>query len=263
MKPGIVQQNLTEAVTKLGSWLSAHGLILNERKSQVLWIPPSKDVNHDLTITCSGIPLPNVTTAKYLGVTFDQGMSWNCHITSKSMAAVKTIGALRRAKNSLTLQARWTFYSAVIMTNILYGSNAFASSLTGAEQEKLVKLQKKALRAIFALPFWAHTAPIRARFQEDCIMDKMHRKLAVLVWRTQNANCSPLLANLFTALSCNRTTRGTTSKALLLPAANRLAGLRRPAFHASVLWNALPAATRMCIVKKRFIESLPPSMSLM
>ena len=115
----------------------------------------------------------------------------------------------------------------------------------------------QALQKFLCREMHAHT------HTHTCIMDKMHRKLAVLVWRTQNANCSPLLANLFTALSCNRTTRGTTSKALLLPAANRLAGLRRPAFHASVLWNALPAATRMCIVKKRFIESLPPSMPLM
>ena len=120
----------------------------------------------------------------------------------------------------------------------------------------LIKLQKKALRAIFGLPYWISTAPIFIRFNESTIYDRMLRKLAALVWRAQYGNCSLLLADIFNP-RLTRPTRGSTTMCLTLPSANRMSGLRRPAFQGSVLWNNLPAAARLASVKLEFLKLLP------
>ena len=123
-----VQESLTAAVSSLAMWLKSRGLILNPSKSQVLWVAPGR-TSVEAVIHCNGVPLPNVPEAKYLGVTFDQGLTWKSHVRNKARVVTQQAGALRRAKNSLTIGARYKYYSSVITANILYGSNAFVSNL--------------------------------------------------------------------------------------------------------------------------------------
>ena len=254
-----VASNLSTAVSSLAQWLRQRGLILNERKSQVLWICNESTP----AVCCNGFPLPEVSEAKYLGLTFDRGLTWKPHIANKAAAAARTIGALRRAKNSLSIEARWIYYSSIIMSNLLYGSNGFVSSLPVQGLSRLIKLQKKGLRAIFGLPFWAHSAPLFLRFNEDNVHDKMLKKLCVLVWRTQNNCCSNHIRDIFHArANSGLSTRGSSSQALVLPPINKLSGLRRPAFHGCLVWNALPAKARLCKNKKSFLQLLPQIMPI-
>ena len=125
-----VQNRLSNAVSSLSLWLSDRGLILNETKSQVLWIPIRQEDQISLTVKCNNVSLPNVREAKYLGVLFDEGLTWKPHVNWKSTKTVQAIGALTRARNCLTTQARQAYYSSVIMPNLLYGSSCFVSSLS-------------------------------------------------------------------------------------------------------------------------------------
>lgn len=254
-----VAQDLSRAVTSTANWLANRGLILNARKSQVLSLPARNSVNADIHVYCRDIPLPNVSTAKYLGVTIDRDLSWRSHISQKCVDTSRAIGALRRARNCLTIEARYQFYSSVIMGNLLYGSNAYVSNLSGHCRDKLIKLQKKALRAVFGLPPWAHTAPLFVMFGEVNIIDKMLQKLATVVWRTQHKECSDLLSALFHVRTGNRT-RGSSSNMIVLPEGNTLAGLHRPSFTGGVIWNALSSETRLSKNRSNFKKFLPASM---
>ena len=73
------------------------------------------------------------------------------HVANKAVAEAKTIGALRHAKNYLSIEARWLHYSSVIMSNLLYGSNGFVSSSPVRGSSRKVKMQKKGPRAKFGL----------------------------------------------------------------------------------------------------------------
>ena len=147
------------------------------------------------------------------------------------------------------------------MSNLMYGSNSFIANLPASCADRLVKLQKKALRAIFGLPPWAHTAPLFVKFSENSIHDKMLQKLVTLVWRTQNGRCGPLLADLFRArMPAGCATRGASTRSLTLPLAHKLSGLKRPAFYASALWNALAPTARGAIDRNVFKTLLPPHM---
>ena len=228
----VAATNMSAAVSNLADWLRDRNLILNEKKSHVLWISPNERVEN-VSVMCHNVEIPRVTEAKYLGVVLDEGLSWKTHVSAKSLAAIRSIGALRRANNSLCLKAKWLYYSSVIMPNLIYGSNAYLPNLPVACMNRFIKLQKRALRAIFGLPPWAHTAPLFLMFDETNVLNKMLRKLALLVWRTQNRSCGSLLADIFHQ-RLTRATRGSTSHTLLLPEANRLSGLKRPSFYGAV-----------------------------
>ena len=128
--------------------------------------------------------------------------------------------------------------------------------LHSARSERFVKLQKNALRAIFGLPYWVHTAPLFIRFSETSIIDKMMQKLAYSVWHSFNQRCETLMSNMYSAQTSTRT-RGSSSNSLILHRAQSLSGLRRPAFVSAAIWNSLPAASRLSVNKRDFIASLP------
>ena len=69
--------------------------ILNEKKSHVRDISPNKRVEN-VSVMCHNVEIPRVTEAKYLGVVLDEGLSWKTLVSAKSLAAVRSIGALRR-----------------------------------------------------------------------------------------------------------------------------------------------------------------------
>lgn len=256
-----VEQTLSLATTSLSSWLSSRGLILNEKKSQVLCFPATRGDDNQTTITvlCNGVALPNVSSAKYLGVTFDSHMTWRSHLQQKSLIVNRSIGALRRAKNSLSVKARFKFYTSVIISNLLYGSNSFIANLSSFCVDRFIKIQKKSLRAIFGLPNFFHTAGLFVLFKEENIVDKMLKKLAVFTWRAVNNACGHLVADLFSART-SYNTRGTASHSLVLPQARSLSGLHRPSFVGSAVWNALSAAARRSPTKANFKSLLPSHM---
>ena len=105
-----VAQDLSTSATSLATWLEHRGLILNERKFQVLTFAPRSNSEAQVTVLYRGMPLPSVSSAKDLGVTMDSNLSWHPHIQFKSLEVSRSIGALRRARNSLSLAAHINLY---------------------------------------------------------------------------------------------------------------------------------------------------------
>ena len=258
-----LEKTMSSVVSDVACWLKQKGLVLNANKSQVLVSSPprSSSCSSSFCVRSQGIPLPNVQSARYLGLEIAADLSWDQHINNISVKVSKKIGALRRAKNSLSEQARFAFYSAVIRTDLLYASNAFASSLSSTSWNRIIRLQKKGLRAIFGWPPWAHTAVIFSKFKERPIRTTVNRKLAYFVWRSVNGLTSNHISDLFKLFTLSSfsspSTRGSSTNCVALSLARTSSGLNRPSFYASLLWNNLPASSRLSKTKAIFFSSLP------
>lgn len=261
-----LEKTMSAVVADVSCWLKQKNLILNPKKSQVLVCSPPRFPSSSTSPFCvhsQGTPLPNVQSASYLGLQISADLTWDGHMNKVSSKVSKKIGALRRSKNSLSEQARFKFYSAAVRTDLLYASNAFASSLSSACWNRIIRLQKKGLRAIFGWPPWAHTSGIFSKFKERPIKTTHHRKLAYLVWRRVNGIASDQISELFTIYSPSlRTTRGSSSNCVALSLAKTSSGLNRPSFCASLLWNSLPAGARLSKSKDDFFSLLPENLGL-
>ena len=137
---------------------------------------------------------------------------------------------------------------SLIQPDLEYASNAYVSLLAQADMERLIKLlSKRAVRAVFNLPYWHHSDPLFLKLQIARIDKRYSLKRFCYTYRCLNNLASPLLCTSFTRLSDQQTnprTRGSTYCKLLLPSVSTLYGLRSISFHYADCWNSLPPAIR-------------------
>eukprot|EP00117_Sycon_ciliatum_P027438 scpid60792/ scgid22286/ Putative uncharacterized transposon-derived protein ZK1236.4 len=72
----LVVQFLSNAVTALAEWLGDIRLLLNKKKTQVMFLKPRGQQDPVDRVCCNGDELATVSSAKYLGVIFDDDLSW-------------------------------------------------------------------------------------------------------------------------------------------------------------------------------------------
>ena len=65
---------------KVYVWLASNKLTLNIKKSKFMFFSNKKKVNHEMNIKINGNKLEKCDNYKYLGVIFDNNLSWQPHI---------------------------------------------------------------------------------------------------------------------------------------------------------------------------------------
>ena len=247
--PADLAVQLTDAVSRLKTWLDQRGLCLNVEKTKAMFLAPT---NHQLpsniSIRCCGSSLSIVDTYKYLGVIIDNSLSWDAHIDSVVSKASKKIGALKRAGNSLTQNTRRQFYLAVIQADLMYGSNAFWTTLTSSRKDRLIRLSKRGLRAVINAPPTTRTKYILSLLKISPLETRMQYKLLNHTFRCIHNKASPLLCAQYQVRlpihSTHRTTRAQTNTSLIIPRVSKSSGSKSPVFFSTLLWNELPSALR-------------------
>ena len=93
----------------------------------------------------------------FLGIYFNQQMSWNYHINHIAKNISKLIGILNRLKSILLTHVKVMIYNTLILSKFNYGILTW-----GYESESIIKLPKKAIRIITLAKYNAH----RTNFQK-------------------------------------------------------------------------------------------------
>ena len=125
-----LNQVLSVAVSNLADYLHGKGLVLNPDKTQVLAIEASRRSTLELNVNCNGTPLTQTTTARFLGLQIDSCLRWDAQVSSIVRKTSQKLTTLRTIRPSLSERQSLLFYSALILPDMLYGSNAFFSALT-------------------------------------------------------------------------------------------------------------------------------------
>ena len=145
-------------MVKIIQWIRANRLSLNLKKTKYILFSNSIDsLPGDILFDNS--PLEKVTHSKFLGVTIDNKLSWKIHIDNISKKVSRNIGILNRLKFQLPFSSLHTLYSSLVLPYLNYGLLAWGN----AHQtilDKLLLLQKKAIRIICQAGFRTHTDPL-------------------------------------------------------------------------------------------------------
>ena len=122
---------------------------------------PHRQVDNPLvTVQCRGVAVPTASTTTYLGVVLDSKLSWDAQVDRIVSKITRKISALWRARRSLSRSARHLFVQAVVIPDVVYGSNAFFSALLGRQLDRLGLLQNRAIRAIDGHPPYTTLHPL-------------------------------------------------------------------------------------------------------
>ena len=99
--------------------------------------------------------IEHVEDFNFLGITINEMLNWNTHISKLSTKVSKSIGILYKLKSLLPLYILKILYNSLILPHFLYGILVW-----GTNTNEPFKLQKKAVRVISNSTYNAHTEPI-------------------------------------------------------------------------------------------------------
>ena len=255
-----VSATLSASVSALADWLQTRGLILNATKSHVIPVYPNRQPQqpqHTINVNCHETPIPVVTAARYLGVLLDSDLSWTPHVDRCTARLAQRIGALWRLRRCLTHQSRVLYFKAIIMSDLMYGSNAFSPLLTANQLDRLQVMQNRAARAVFGLSHHTSARTLLLQLDTYRVSEIFRQKFIVLVWRSRNEHASSELQALLVPSSAGPTRLHSTMGLRQPPVSTRF-GKGCLAFRGAQLWNTLPSDIRAISTLRQFRASMIP-----
>ena len=141
---------------------------------------------------------------KFLGLCLDQTLSWKTHIENIISIIAKSLYVMNRVKNLLPSNTLKIIYYSLIESYINYGIVVWGNSV---HANKLLKLQKRAVRIISKKSYRAHTDPlfknlqilkVHDLYELNCLLfmtDYLNNKLPNSFQQTHHLNYEMLQRN--------------------------------------------------------------------
>jgi hypothetical protein len=184
-------------------------------------------------------PNPNNRTYKLLGIQLDEYLNLNQHVSQICGKLARALFQIRKAKFFLPPHALKTIYMALFHSHLLYCTNII-SITSQSNINKILTVQKKAIRTITNSAYNAHTNPL---FQQLRILPFpsiiKFRKL-LFMHSVYNNYCNETLSNIWTKNEHRRTEHNLRNVNDFLLPQPRIELFRKfPAYSFASTWNSL------------------------
>lgn len=127
----IGQSLLQNAVTSISTWATNNGFQFSTIKTCGLHFCRIRNYQHHRTLTLNNTPIPKVSTAKYLGLWFDEKLTWKPHIFALVGNCNSKLNLLWKISGTKFGAHRTTLnqlYNTLIRSKIDYGSSIYLSA---------------------------------------------------------------------------------------------------------------------------------------
>ena len=147
-----VSDNIKEELAKIDEWLKLNKLSLNVKKSKfMLFYMPGRNLQIP-NLHINNIQLECLDSFNFLGITIDKHLTWKKHINLIANKISRTVGVINRLQNYIPENALLTIYNTLIIPHLNYGILTW-----GFNSDRILKIQKKAVRSITLGKYNAHT----------------------------------------------------------------------------------------------------------
>ena len=150
---------INNELSKVCDWLAVNKLSLNAKKTKYMtfhWHQNTAASRIQPTIQIQGHMIDKVSHFKFLGITLDTNLNWNAHVTELSNKLSRTSGVLSKLKNHIPCEILLTIYNSLFQSHLCYGVTCWGFH----NSERIIKLQKRAIRNVVKAKYNAHTEPI-------------------------------------------------------------------------------------------------------
>ncbi|MPC78037.1 hypothetical protein E2C01_072510 [Portunus trituberculatus] len=150
---------LKTTLEQLQSWTAESRKTINYTETLVMHVCISPVAVPHPQLTLSPHLLQVVRSAKLLGVTVDDQLTWKQHVTTTVRSADYRLYMLRRLKSlGIPADELEGVYLTLVLPRLMYASLAWSSSLTSHQQQQLEDVQKRACMIILS-PAYTKTTP--------------------------------------------------------------------------------------------------------
>ena len=174
---------------RLAEWENTWQMSFNASKCNIIRFSPSR--RHtiiDSQYSLHGQTLETVSSAKYLGVTLQDDLSWSKHLDSVAARGNRTVGFLRRNFRDCSTKVRSATYTSMVRPRLEY-----ASSVWDPHKRKDVQLLEKVQRraARYACNSYHDRSPgavtqLLQQLQWDSLEQRRHHNRLTALYKIQN-----------------------------------------------------------------------------
>lgn len=233
-----MEKTLNEELINVSNWLKANKLSLNVKKSNVLLFRPkneSKKKQATIDLKIDGAAIEEKQSAKYLGLYFDNKMTFKEHVNHIITKLKKGNGILAKLRYFVPEEVIRNVYFAHIESHLNYGSLTWGT--TGKYNiDKITALQKKAIKIIKFVKTREH---IELPFKTNKFLpfDRLRAfAMTKFIWKTTNntIDCRHLLEQ-------NQVTESERdNQKFLIPYRNTLIAKNSVFYTGIIEWNKIP-----------------------
>lgn len=152
-----LSDNINKELNAVYTWLSLNKLSLNVKKTKfMIFHFKQRIITHLIpNLQIDSHPIERVSHFNFLGLTIDENITWDPHLQKVSNKISRTLGMLNRLKRFLPQSILKMIYNSLVLPHLQYSILCW-----GFKQNRIFKLQKRALRIITCSKYNAHTEPL-------------------------------------------------------------------------------------------------------
>ena len=237
---------LEQGLQHLNNWLCYNGLCLNPDKSEVIIFGTSKKLQsslHPTTVNIAGCPVTLSDKISTLGVTLDQCLTLDTHVSSICKSSFYHIRALRHCRSSLPVDVRITLATTFVQSRLDY-ANSILFNTSQRNLTKLQRVQNHAAKAILPSYPPIPSAEMVHNLHWLPIKQRINFKIALLTYGILNSHQPSYLSHLLTYRPVTRVTRNSDQQLLLEKRSATAFGSRAFSVAAPRIWNSIPLNIR-------------------
>ena len=144
--------------------------------------------------------LDRVKCTKFLGVLIDENLTWKCHIDCVSKTLSRNIGIMNKLKYFINGRILYSLYCTFILPYVNYGILIWGNTCK-VYLDKLIKLQKWAIRTISNSHYRSHTQPLFAKHNILKVNDMYSLELGVFMYKYSTNDLPGIFNDYFTKRS--------------------------------------------------------------
>ena len=178
-------QNLNLELRKITTWLLANKLCINVLKSNyIIFCASQYKYIQSVPIILNDTNLDQAKGTKFLGIYIDENLTWKKHIDIITAKISKNIGVMNRLKYFLPSSILLTLYNSFVLPYLNYSILTWGSPTPKCN--RLLTLQKRAVRVISKTGFCEHSGPLFANLNLLKFTDLYHLNLGKFMYKYMN-----------------------------------------------------------------------------
>lgn len=242
--------DVTHELSKIDDWLKTNRLSLNIDKTCYMIFTHNSYKTHECSIKIRDCPLTYVRATKFLGITIDDRLSYNEHLTILTKQLSRVRGLLLKLSNFVPAVVLRKLYYALFFSRLVYGCSVWGGSgITNIN--KVHRINSSAIKVITrSLPDFV-SVPLQYddvykitclctfhRYAHSSEMEHFHQKIDGL------------------APEHGHLTRFVADNCYSLPQVSKTVCRNQFLFNAVKLWNVLPQSLKEIDATSSFKRSL-------
>ena len=179
----------------LNQWLLANKISLNAAKTELIYFRNTRTSIPTTNLKLNGVKLQHTNQVKYVGITFDEHMTFKRHITLLNSKLKRANNLLALSRHYLTQKLLIQIYYGQFYSHLTYGCQLWGQNENAIEQT--ITLQKKAIRLISFAHFQEHASPLFKKLNLLKLTDIVRLNNIVFTHDTINAKTPPIFESYF------------------------------------------------------------------